>query len=137
MRVEIIRDYQQKQTLGQLIVYSDLNEVLFKCFTLEPADRGNKRNISCIPEGTYTVLKELTSPGHAYPHFRVLNVPGRSGILWHGGNYFRDTLGCLLVGDCLGDRNKDGVIDVLNSRATLQKLYDLLPDKFECTYKKK
>lgn len=140
MRVEILRDYQEKETLSELVVIDGTPDKpfnVFKCKGLEPPWRNNERNISCLPEGTYPVTKEETSPGHPYPHFRVHNVPGRSGILWHGGNFFKDTLGCYLPGDSFGDRNKDGILDVLNSRKTLQKLWDILPARFECTYKKK
>lgn len=136
MNVIIERVYLPDETLSSLYVYNGAFKA-FSCKGLEPAWRDNHHSISCIPEGTYVVIKEATSPGHEYPHFRVQNVPDRQGILWHGGNYFKDTLGCLLVGDSFGDRNKDGTLDVLNSRATLQKLYDMLPDKFTVTYKKK
>ncbi len=136
MNVIIERVYMEFETLSSLYVFNGAFKS-FSCKALEPPDKGNQHNISCISEGTYTVIKELSSQGHEYPHFRVLNVKDRGGILWHGGNYFHDTLGCLLVGDSLGDRNKDGVLDVLNSRLTLQKLYDLLPDKFEATYMRK
>jgi hypothetical protein len=136
MNVIIERVYLEQETLSSLYVFNGAFKA-FSCKALEPPNKENKHNISCIPLGTYWVTKELTSPGHDYPHFRVHDVPDRNGILWHGGNYFKDTLGCLLVGDSFGDRNKDGVLDVLNSRTTLQKLFDLLPDKFQATYKMK
>lgn len=137
MKVDILRTYSPQETLSTLNVIDDKGKIVFTCKGLEPPDKGNQHNISCIPEGTYTVSKEATSKGHEYPHFRVSNVPNRGGILWHGGNYYENTLGCLLTGDSFGDKNKDGVTDVLNSRVTLQKLYNLLPDKFQATYKKK
>lgn len=137
MKVTIRRVYLPQETLSSLFVYDDQGTVIFRCKGLEPPDKENQHNISCIPEGTYWVDKELTHEGHEYPHFRVENVPDRKGILWHRGNYFKDTLGCLLVGDSFGDRNADGVLDVLNSKYTLQKLYDILPDRFQATYSKK
>lgn len=136
MRVEILRTYMEFETLSTLNVIDD-DKIIFTCKGLEPPDKDNQRSISCILEGEFDVVKEETSPGHDYPHFRVLDVPGRSGILWHGGNYFKDTLGCYLPGDSFGDRNKDGVLDVLNSRKTLAHLYSILPDKFKVIYKKK
>lgn len=136
MRVIIERVYLSDETLSSLYVYNGAFKA-FSCKGLEPAWKDNKHSISCIPEGTYTVVKEASSPGHDYPHFRVLDVKDRKGILWHGGNYFKDTLGCYLPGEKFGDRNKDGTLDVLNSRETLKKLYEMLPDKFEVTYKKK
>jgi Family of unknown function (DUF5675) len=137
MKVEILRTYLPEETLSTLNVIDDKGKIVFSCKGLEPPDKENKPKISCIPEGIYLVKKEATSPGHEYPHFRVYGVPKRSGILWHGGNYYEHTLGCYLPGDSFGDKNKDKVPDVLNSRATLQKLYDLLPNEFYCTYKKK
>ncbi len=137
MRVEILRTELPVETLSTLNVLDDHDKIIFSCKGLEPPNKGNQHNISCIPYGTYTVVKEETSPGHEYEHFRVENVPNRGGILWHGGNYFTNTLGCYLPGDSFGDKNKDGISDVLNSRATLQKLYSLLPAKFQATYKKK
>ena len=110
------------ETLSTLNVLDEYKKIVFACKGLEPPDKNNANNISCILDGTYWVIKEETSPHHDYPHFRVLNVPNRRGILWHGGNYFSDTLGCYLPGDSFGDRNKDGVLDVLNSRTTLAKL---------------
>jgi hypothetical protein len=137
MRVEILRTELPKECLSTLNVIDVDGTILFSCKGLEPPNLNNQHNISCIPYGTYTVSKELTSPKHNYPHFRVADVPGRGNILWHGGNYYDDTLGCYLVGDSFGDKNKDGITDVLNSRETLRKLYTLLPDKFQATYKKK
>src|SRR6185369_1155431 len=137
IRAEIIRVYLPEETLSTLNVLDDDDKIVFACKGLEPPNKGNQHNISCIPEGVYPVEKEETSTHHEYPHFRVGKVPHRAGILWHAGNYFSDTLGCYIVGDGFGDRNKDDVLDVLNSRATLAKLYELLPAKFEVTYKKK
>lgn len=137
MTVDIQRVYLTVETLGTLRIRDDQGNVLFSCKTLEPPNKENQHNISCIPEGTYEVHKEESHEGHEYPHFRVQNVPNRKGILWHRGNYFKDTLGCLLVGKYFGDRNADGVLDVLESTDTLQKLYDLLPDRFQVEYKLK
>lgn len=134
--VIIERVYLPEETLSSLYVYNGAFKE-FSCKGLEPPNKNNEHNKSCILEGTYWVQKELTSPHHEYPHFRVENVPDRGGILWHGGNYFTDTLGCYLPGSGFGDRNKDGVLDVLDSRATLQKLWDLLPDRFQATYREK
>lgn len=60
----------------------------------------------------------------------IQNVPMRSNILIHVGNYTSDILGCILVGDSARDINNDGTIDVTNSKATMYKLLALIPDKF-------
>ncbi len=136
MHVIIERVYMPEETLSSLYVFNGEFQA-FKCKGLEPAWLDNQRGKSCIKEDTYWVVKEATSPGHPYPHFRVEDKHGRKNVLWHGGNYYSDSQACYLPGSSFGDRNKDGVLDVLNSRKTLQTLYDMLPDKFQCTYREK
>jgi Family of unknown function (DUF5675) len=132
MTVEILRTYQPQQTIGGLYIDS----VEF-CKTLELKWLNNTRSKSCIPEGTYKVVKRLAHEKRKYDHFHILNVPNRSYILIHTGNYSSQILGCVLVGDKHIDINKDGLLDVANSTITLQKLYNLMPDSFELTIRKK
>jgi hypothetical protein len=89
----------------------------------------NQRSISCIPTGTYSVVKR-TSDKYG-THFQLLNVPDRSMILIHSGNYFSHTLGCILVGSGYQDINQDNVRDIIESKNTLVKLYAMMPDKFD------
>jgi len=70
------------------------------CVTLEPPDRGNEANISCIPAGNY-VCRRIESPGFGST-FEVADVPGRSHILFHAGNVSGDTQGCVLLGRYFG-----------------------------------
>jgi hypothetical protein len=132
MKVEILRTYQPQQTIGELLI----DGVEF-CKTLELKWLDNTRSKSCIPEGKYTVIKRLAHEKRKYNHFHVLNVPNRSYILIHTGNYSSQILGCILVGNKHIDMNKDGLLDVANSTITLQRLYDLMPDSFELTIRKK
>lgn len=132
MKVEIGRTYQPQQTIGELYI----DGVEF-CKTLELKWLDNTRSKSCIPEGTYKVVKRLAHEKRKYDHFHILNVPNRSYILIHTGNYSSQILGCILVGNKHIDMNKDGLLDVANSTITLQKLYDLMPDSFELTVRKK
>lgn len=90
--------------------------------TLELPWRENKRNISCIPNGTYP-LKLHTSPRFGKT-LLVDNVPDRSEILIHSGNTIRDTEGCILVGYMFGS-----VMDldaVLNSKQANLQLFSIL-----------
>lgn len=132
MEVEILRTYQPKQTIGEFWI--DGMEV---CKTLELQWLNNERNKSCIPEGTYKVVKRLAHEKRKYDHFHITNVPNRTYILIHTGNYSSQILGCVLVGDKHIDMNKDGLLDVANSGATLRKLYEILPDEFELIIKEK
>ncbi len=137
MHVDILRTYMPLETLSTLNVMDEEGTIIFTCKGLEPPNDGNKKGVSCVLEDTYTVTKELKSPHHDYPHFRVEDKHGRQGVLWHIGNYRKNTEACYLPGDSFADRDKDGLLDVLNSTATLKKLYAILPDKFQATYKKK
>ena len=105
---------EEQQTLGELQIAD------FKCYTLELEWDDNKVRKSCIPDGIYRVTKH-NSPKFGKT-FWVRDVPGRSAILIHPGNYHRHTLGCILVGSDHADRNDDGLLDVINSKATMKLL---------------
>lgn len=72
--------------------------------TLEPPWRNNARNVSCIRPGRYplkllpsSTLDRITKSKFSKGWY-VQNVPDRSGILFHPGNFENDTQGCILVG---------------------------------------
>jgi len=96
-----------------------INKQLF-CMTLEPRDEENAQNISSIPAQQY-IAERYNSPTYGEV-FRVNNVPGRSAILFHWGNYQRNTEGCIL----LGDRLLGGPRGVGNSRIAFQRFMDAL-----------
>lgn len=117
------------QTLGVMYAVNEHNEIQFRCVTLELPWKDNLKKVSCIPAGTYRVVK------HKSPKFGecfwVKDVPGRSEILIHPGAFHKNTLGCILVGDDFKDINKDWRLDVTNSKQTLEKLYKIMPSEFE------
>lgn len=82
--------YSQVCTKGQLYVDSAV-----ECHTLEPKEQGDAP--LCIPEGKYEVRLEM-SPHFGYPTPHLQDVPGRSYIEIHIGNYPSQTHGCILVG---------------------------------------
>lgn len=93
------------------------------CHTLELPWNNNEQNISCIPDGFYSVHRS-TSALHG-PCFRFSYVRGRSGILFHAGNTIEDTRGCILVGlDC-------NSVSVLHSRMAMDRLFNSLPADFD------
>lgn len=93
------------------------------CHTLELPWRSNDKNVSCIPVGTYSVIK-AASPRFG-ECFYLRDVPARSGILIHVGNSVADTRGCLLVGLDANDKN------VLHSRLAMDRLLSVLPEIFD------
>jgi len=113
----------QKQTLGVLSYKG--NEV---AKTLELAWNDNNNRISCIPKGHYNVVRR-TSAKYG-KHFHVTGVPKRDFILIHNANYHYQLLGCIAVGKAHTDINKDGFLDVSESKNTMSKLLKLLPLEF-------
>lgn len=120
----------RKQTLGILQVFDGLTKV-FECKTLELPNKNNQKSISCIPIGTYTVIP-FNSPSKG-KCFLLKDVPNRSMIEIHKGNFYTDILGCILVGSKFTDINNDGLLDVVSSGTTLDKLLDLAEDGFILT----
>jgi len=88
--------------------------------TLEPPQRGNARDISCIPAGEY-VCRKIESPAFGET-FEIEGVPGRSHILFHAGNVSGDTRGCVLLGQSFGALR--GARGVLRSRAAVREFMD-------------
>ena len=92
----LIRDtFSDKSTLGELFLNGER-----MCDTLENPWINNKKNISCIPRGSYKVRLRLAreSATRDYLHLLVEDVENRSYILFHRGNTAKDTSGCILVG---------------------------------------
>ncbi len=104
---------------------------------MELPDKNNARSISCIPEGVHLCRKEAYTEKHPYPHFRLPNVHGRSGILVHKITYVSGLKGCIGVGEAHKDLNKDLVPDMVGSSLALNKLYATMPDEFELEIRKK
>ena len=121
MKILIERvDYGEKQTIGKLYLLNRHEEVVEDFWSLELPNKDNKRRVSCIPEGKY-VGKRHESVKHG-DSIWIQDVPNRSEILIHKGNYYTDILGCILIGSDLYDINKDGILDKTNSRNSMYKL---------------
>jgi hypothetical protein len=118
------------QTLGVMQCYKGLLKA-FECKTLELPWKDNKKQNSCIPVGTYKVIKH-NSPNFG-KCFKVLEVPGREDILFHKGNFNKDTKGCILVGKDFIDVNEDGTTDITSSTLTFETMLMHLPESFELT----
>lgn len=117
-----------KQTLGDFTLTNEHGAVVFRCKTLELPWLDNQRQKSCIPAGAYKVVPR-TSAKFAR-HYHVLDVPNRTWILIHTGNYHTQILGCILVGASHADINGDGLPDVTFSRVTLNKILSIAPKGF-------
>lgn len=97
------------------------------CVTLELPNKGNKKDISCIPCGSYKCKKGKSPSKNKQLDgqvFKVSGVQGRENILIHIGNYLKDTLGCILVGTFF-DKNM-----ITGSAEAMRKLLAELPEEF-------
>lgn len=65
--------------------------------TLEQPWADNALGASCIPAGTYQ-CRRVQSPKFGNT-FEVMDVPGRTHILFHKGNTVEDTHGCILIAE--------------------------------------
>jgi hypothetical protein len=120
-----------RQTVGILSVIGGDNNgtrfSLWECWALELPWEGNRNRKSCIPPepGESAVF---TFERHESPQFGrciwIKDVPGRSEILIHAGNFVSDTAGCILVGDTPKDLDGDGLMDVPRSQDTLSELVE-------------
>jgi hypothetical protein len=95
-------------------------------YTLELPDRDNRPGASCIPPGEYQATWS-PSPRLGRDTYRLVNVPGRSGILIHPANFAGDRAlglrceidGCIALGFDRGElhgqaallRSRDAVAD--------------------------
>ena len=85
----LVRTYKEGITEGRLECPSGRLVT-----TIERPWLDNKRNVSCIPEGTYEVLRDKHG---RHTWFKVLDVEGRSAIEIHEGYKVSHSAGCLLL----------------------------------------
>ena len=93
-----------KVTIGRLMLPNELDGVELM-YTLERPWKDNKKNFSCIPAGEYICKKSMYYGGDGlggkkadYPAYEILDVPNRTHIKIHKGNYVRDVSGCIILG---------------------------------------
>ncbi|MGC2448971.1 MAG: DUF5675 family protein [Candidatus Sulfotelmatobacter sp.] len=98
MKVDI---YRRVETSSSITGEFWLDGV-FECYYLEPARLTPYHpGHPCIQAGTYRVVLTM-SPHLGYLCPEVLDVPGRTAIRWHVGNFPKDVLGCCVVGTRMG-----------------------------------
>ncbi len=86
------------------------------CLTLENPWKDNEPAVSCIPTGEYEVMP-VNSPKFGAT-WEVVDVAGRTHILFHKGNTHLDTHGCILLGERFG--HLSGIPAILNSNGAFQ-----------------
>lgn len=96
MRLLISRKWKSPDTYeGELSI-----DGTYFCYTMERADHEH------IPAGLYTIVMTFSPKfGRVMP---LILVPGRDGIRFHSGSTYKDSEGCVLLGDKLLSREQIG-----------------------------
>lgn len=116
--VRLIRLEESPQgTFGVLLICSQVF-----CVTLERPDLLNEQNMSSIPAQQYQCMR-IRSPQFGET-FEIIDVPGRSHVLFHTGNLVSSTAGCVLLAQHFGKLYGDRAI--LNSGATFKKFMEIM-----------
>lgn len=115
MKLVLERTYYDDGTNG--VLYADGKAI---CHTIELPWEKNKPCVSCIPEGTYTLVRRISK--HHQFHLHLLDVPGRELILIHKANdAARDLRGCIAPVVALLGHGKG-----YPSEPAFDKLYELV-----------
>lgn len=144
---KIIRTYHPEEaTCGHL--YDDKKKEII-C-TLEPPNRNNAKDdpdtaineAGCISEGTYHVKRrdpKIYEDARFKDNWEILNVPNKSGVVFHSGAYWTDSKSCILTATTVIDMNpKNDVKFDKNKRwlaaqgkDALKKFSQIMPSEFE------
>jgi hypothetical protein len=100
MRLILKRTWRNDEsTIGLLYIYpdNDLDNSIFRCFTLEDVERADKiKHETAIPAGEYEIAFTW-SPKFKRNVLMLLNVPNFDKIYLHEGTNKEHTSGCILT----------------------------------------
>jgi len=121
MKVDVYRKVETTEAITGEFWLNGIKQ----CYYLEPSrDTPFYPGHPCIEAGTYQVVLTM-SPHLGYVCPEVLNVPGRTAIRWHIGNFPKDVLGCCVVGTAVGTNqveNSRSAFDALMAKLEGQKI---------------
>lgn len=96
-------------------------------YNVELPFESNAQMISCIPSGFYPFEKRVSDKRGEY--LVILNVPNRTDVLVHVGNFMKDTNGCILPCLHYSERPDAQEFYGTSSRTALRQLYRALPSR--------
>lgn len=110
-RVLLLRRWNTPEATGGVLILPSGKQL----YALECPWKNNEFRVSCIPEGKYKCIWH-NSPKFGWTYL-VTGTEPRTQILFHVGNYSKDTWGCILLG-------KTRTLNyVWNSRQALQEFF--------------
>jgi hypothetical protein len=89
--------------------------------TLELPWRANQNEISAIPAGSYT--GHVREDGERGWRLELDSVKGRTNVQVHLGNWPKDSIGCILLGTSISDKQACFVTNSANAMRKLRELY--------------
>lgn len=116
-------------------IFGDLlsaNDYSIVCVTLQHAYL-NEMKESYEPKlqiGTYTCVRgmhQLEGMTKPFETFEITNVPGHTNILFHVGNFNRDSSGCVLLGQKI-ETGPDSILMITHSAETFARFMQLQAD---------
>tara|TARA_R110002126_G_scaffold175723_3_gene324352 strand:- start:737 stop:1165 length:429 start_codon:yes stop_codon:yes gene_type:complete len=104
MDLLLLREYTPSATFGELYLDAENLDEPY-CFSVERPWLDNKPMVSCVPEGTYTIVLH-TSPKFGKVYYLENHKLGvslhdatkRTHILIHPANWASQLLGCIALG---------------------------------------
>ena len=126
MKATLIRVYGSRVTRGTLHCEAGGKKLQLKTIELPWLD--NAKGTSCVPVGIYEVVYKL-SPRLKKKTYRLVDVPGRDGVLIHPANFAKQLKGCIAPCKAFTDLDNDGVIDGANSRIAVEELENFFDRK--------
>ncbi len=115
----------RKQSLGNLLVRNEYGNIVYSRHVLELGWLNNKRNISCVPQGTYD-LKLEHSPKFGRKLWEAYGILNRSECKFHVANFANQLNGCFAPGMAKFDINRDGNKDMVNSKEAFSEFMDAM-----------
>lgn len=117
MQIIIERAYTDLATLGRLSIDGH-----HFCVTIEKLWKDNAEDISCIPEGTYTITPHK-SPSKGWCYL-INNTAPRTDVLIHIANFEDELKGCIAPG--LKQTIINGKLGVNSSAIAMARLMNAL-----------
>lgn len=116
-----------KNTLGFVTLTNSRGKIIFNSVSLELPYSANKKQVSCIPMGTYRAIKTKYKSKNDVILLR--NVPERENILVQIGNYSKDTLGSILLGRNIEYSEGTSEHYITQSRLTMNALLSVCDEE--------
>jgi len=111
--------------LGNLLVRNEHNNMVYTRHLLELGWQNNKRNISCVPQGTYDLKLEY-SPKFGRKLWEAYGVLNRSECKFHIANFASQLNGCFAPGMTAFDIDRNGTKDMVNSREAFDEFMNVM-----------